>query len=176
MIHRADTIVPFVKEEKLLLDFSSKDEELFEKDEEVFLPSPWACALIWWVLTFVVTTLGIKNGKVYWLWDALLFGAQGIGGCVIAFLFFFSVHPTVGSNWLLMILNPLPLFYMPFMLYREIKGKKDVFHVINAVVLTLFIVLMPFVQQKFNPTVLPLALNLLTCSVGHLIIYKRQKK
>ena len=176
MIHRADTIVPFVKEEKLLLDFSSKDEELFEKDEEVFLPSPWACALIWWVLTFVVTTLGIKNGKVYWFWDALLFGAQGIGGCVIAFLFFFSVHPTVGSNWLLMILNPLPLFYMPFMLYRAIKGKKDVFHVINAVVLTLFIVLMPFVQQKFNPTVLPLALNLLTCSVGHLIIYSRQKK
>ena len=176
MIHRADTIVPFVKEEKLLLDFSSKDEELFEKDEEVFLPSPWACALIWWVFTFVVTTLGIKNGKVYWLWDALLFGAQGIGGCVIAFLFFFSVHPTVGSNWLLMILNPLPLFYMPFMLYRAIKGKKDVFHVINAVVLTLFIVLMPFVQQKFNPTVLPLALNLLTCSVGHLIIYSRQKK
>ena len=176
MIHRADTIVPFVKEEKLLLDFSSKDEELFEKDEEVFLPSPWACALIWWVFTFVVTTLGIKNGKVYWLWDALLFGAQGISGCVIAFLFFFSVHPTVGSNWLLMILNPLPLFYMPFMLYRAIKGKKDVFHVINAVVLTLFIVLMPFVQQKFNPTVLPLALNLLTCSVGHLIIYNRQKK
>lgn len=176
MIHRADTIVPFVKEEKLLLDFSSKDEELFEKDEDVFLPSPWACALIWWVLTFVVTTLGIKNGKVYWLWDALLFGAQGISGCVIAFLFFFSVHPTVGSNWLLMILNPLPLFYMPFMLYKAIKGKKDVFHVINAVVLTLFIVLMPFVQQKFNPTVLPLALNLLTCSVGHLIIYSRQKK
>ena len=56
------------------------------------------------------------------------------------------------------------------------EGKKDVFHVINTVVLTLFIVLMPFVQQKFNPTVLPLALNLLTCSVGHLIIYSRQKK
>ena len=176
MIHRADTIVPFVKEEKLLLDFSSKDEELFEKDEEVFLPSPWACALIWWVLTFVVTTLGIKNGKVYWLWDALLFGAQGIGGCVIAFLFFFSVHPTVGSNWMLLMLNPLPLFYLPFMVYKAIKGKKDNFHLINTFVLTLFIVLMPFVQQKFNPTVLPLALNLLTCSVGHLIIYKRQKK
>ena len=176
MIHRADTIVPFVKEEKLLLDFSSKDEELFEKDEEVFLPSPWACALIWWVLTFVVTTLGIKNGKVYWLWDALLFGAQGISGCVIAFLFFFSVHPTVGSNWMLLMLNPLPLFYLPFMVYKAIKGKKDNFHLINTVVLTLFIVLMPFVQQKFNPTVLPLALNLLTCSVGHLIIYSRQKK
>ena len=176
MIHRADTIVPFVKEEKLLLDFSSKDEGVFEKDEDISLPSPWACALIWWVLTFVVTALGIKNGKVYWLWDILLFGAQGLAGCIIAFLFFFSIHPTVGSNWLLMILNPLPLFYMPFMIYKAIKGKTDVFHVINTMVLLLFIILMPIVQQKFNVTVLPLALNLLTCSVGHLIIYNRRKK
>jgi hypothetical protein len=176
MIHRADTIVPFVKEEKLLLDFSSKDEGVFEKDEDISLPSPWACALIWWVLTFVVTALGIKNGKVYWLWDILLFGAQGLAGCIIAFLFFFSIHPTVGSNWLLMILNPLPLLYMPFMIYKAIKGKTDVFHVINTMVLLLFIILMPIVQQKFNVTVLPLALNLLTCSVGHLIIYNRRKK
>ncbi|MBR5194495.1 MAG: DUF4105 domain-containing protein [Bacteroidaceae bacterium] len=176
MIHRADTIVPFVKAEKLLLDFSSKDEEVFEKDEGISWPSPWACALAWWTLTFVVMSLGIKRGKVYWLWDVLLFGAQGIGGCIIAFLFFFSVHPTVGSNWMLMMLNPLPLFYLPFMVYKAIKGKKDNFHWINTVVLTLFIILMPFIQQKFNPTVLPLALNLLTCSVGHLIIYNRQKK
>jgi hypothetical protein len=176
MIHRADTIVPFVKEEKLLLDFSSKDEGVFEKDEDISLPSPWSCALIWWVLTFVVTALGIKNGKVYWLWDILLFGAQGLAGCIIAFLFFFSIHPTVGSNWLLMILNPLPLLYMPFMIYKAIKGKTDVFHVINTMVLLLFIILMPIVQQKFNVTVLPLALNLLTCSVGHLIIYNRRKK
>lgn len=176
MIHRADTIVPLVKEEKLLLDFSTKDEDVFEKDEDVFLPSPWTCALIWWVLTFVVTALGIKNGKVYWLWDILLFGAQGLAGCIIAFLFFFSIHPTVGSNWLLLILNPLPLLYMPFMIYKAIKGKTDVFHVINTMVLLLFIILMPIVQQKFNVTVLPLALNLLTCSVGHLIIYNRRKK
>ena len=173
MIHRADTIVPFVKAEKLLLDFSSKDEELFEKDEDVFLPSPWTCAWAWWTITLVLVVLGIRNKKVYWGWDVLLFGAQGIGGCVIAFLFFFSVHPTVGSNWMLMMLNPLPLFYLPVMVYKAIKGKKDYFHLINAAVLTLFIVLMPFIQQKFNPTVLPLALNLLTCSVGHLIIYNR---
>ena len=128
------------------------------------------------MLTFVVTGLGIKNGKVYWFWDVLLFGAQGLGGCIVAFLFFFSVHPTVGSNWLLVMLNPLPLFYMPFMVYKAIKGKTDAFHVVNTIVLTLFIILMPMVQQKFNPTVLPLALNLLTCSVGHLIIYNRRKK
>ena len=175
-IHRADTIVPFVKAEKKLLDFSSKDEELFEKAEGLSLPSPMSFALTWLLLTIGVMALGVKNKKVYWLWDVLLFGVQGIGGCIIAFLFFFSVHPTVGSNWMLMMLNPLPLFYLPVMVYKAIKGKKDVFHVINSVVLTLFIILMPFIQQKFNPAVLPLALNLLICSVGHLIIYNRRKK
>ena len=41
----------------------------------------------------------------------------------------------------------------------------------NTVVLTLFIILMPVLPQEFNPTVLPLALNLLLLSVGHLSIY-----
>lgn len=183
MIHRVDTVVPLVKSEKKLLDFSAIDEELFgkdeelsEKDEELSVPSPMTCAIIWWLLTVVVMVWSIRKGKICWVWDLILFGAQGLGGCIIAFLFFFSLHPTVGSNWLLVMLNPLPLLYMPWMIYKAIKGKKDVFHGINTVVLTLFIIIMPFVQQKFNPTVLPLALNLLTCSVGHLIIYSRRNK
>ncbi len=176
MIHRADTVVPLVKAEKKLLDFPEKDEELFEKGEGLSLPSPMTCALAWWMLTIGIMAWSIWKNKVCWIWDIILFGIQGLGGCVIAFLFFFSLHPTVGSNWLLMILNPLPLVYLPFMVYKAIKGRKDLFHAINAVVLTLFIILVPFIQQKFNPTVLPLALNLLTCSIGHLIIYNRQRK
>lgn len=173
-IHRADTIVPLVKAEKKLLDFEGKDAELFEKDEELSLPSPMTCAIAWWLLTIMVVIVSVRKGKVCWLWDILLYGAQGIGGCVISFLFFFSLHPTVGSNWLVMILNPLPLLYLPIMVYKAVKGQKDAFHGVNVVVLTLFIMIMPFVQQKFNPTVLPLALNLLTCSIGHLIIYYKQ--
>ena len=176
MIHREDGIVPLVKTEKKLLDFSVTDEELSENAEEVSLPSPMTCALMWWALTIVVMAWSIRRGKVCWIWDIVLFGAQGLGGCIIAFLFFFSLHPTVGSNWLLMMLNPLPLFYLPFLVYKAIKGQKDSFHGVNVVVLTLFIILMPFIQQKFNPTVLPLALNLLTCSLGHLIIYYRRRK
>lgn len=176
VIHRGDTVLPLVRSEKKLLDFNGKDAELFEKAQEVSWPSPMTCALVWWGLTVIVMVCSIRKGKVCWLWDILLFGSQGVGGCIIAFLFFFSLHPTVGSNWLLMMLNPLPLLYLPIMVYRGIKGKKDVFHWINTVVLTLFMMIMPFVQQKFNPTVLPLALNLLTCSVGHLIIYYRRNK
>ena len=100
-----------------------------------------------------------------------MFSLQGLGGCIIAFLFFFSLHPTVGSNWLLILFNPLPLLYLPVMIYRGVKRLKDPYHVYNVACLTSFIILMPFIPQEFNPTVLPLALNLLLLSLGHLYLY-----
>lgn len=176
MIYRSDTIVPLVKSESKVVDVSEKGEDVFKKDGGVFYFSPQAFALTWWGLTMLVMAWSIRRKKICWWWDVILYGAQGLGGCIIAFLFFFSLHPTVGSNWMLMMLNPLPLFYLPVMVYKAVKGQKDAFHWVNAGVLTLFIIIMPFIQQKFNVTVLPLALNLLSCSIGHLIIYNRRSK
>jgi len=167
MIHRADTVMPLVKE-----DFKVVDAEL--EAEAGFPLSPMACALLLLGLTCVVMGRSIKQGKVCWIWDLILFGAQGLGGCLIAFLFFFSLHPTVGSNWMIVMFNPLPLLWLPMMIYKDIKGQKDLFHWINAGCLTSFMLLMPFLQQEFNPTVLPLALSLVLTSVGHLYIYYRR--
>ena len=56
--------------------------------------------------------------KYVWQIDALLQFVQGLVGCLVAFLFFFSVHPAVGSNCLLALFNPLPLLFLPwFMKY-----------------------------------------------------------
>lgn len=56
--------------------------------------------------------------KYVWQIDALLQFVQGFVGCLVAFLFFFSAHPAVGSNCLLALFNPLPLLFLPwFMKY-----------------------------------------------------------
>ena len=167
MIHRADTIVPFVAYEFKVVDV----EKLVE---ESFLCSPMTCAIILLLVTLAVVWLGVRKGSIPWVWDAVLFGAQGMGGIIVSFLFFFSVHPTVGSNWLVILFNPIPLFYLPWMIYKNVKGKKDLYHAVNAVCLTSFIILMPLLHQKFNLTVLPLALSLLLTSVGHLYLYNRK--
>ena len=167
MIHRADTIVPFVAYEFKIVDV----EKLVE---EPFLCSPMTCAIILLLVTLAVVWLGVRKGSIPWVWDAVLFGAQGMGGIIVSFLFFFSVHPTVGSNWLVILFNPIPLFYLPWMIYKNVKGKKDFYHAVNAVCLTSFIILMPLLHQKFNLTVLPLALSLLLTSVGHLYLYNRK--
>lgn len=137
-----------------------------------------------WTLFLVVLLLSLlewHRRSVWWGIDLLLFSLQGVAGCLIAFLFFCSVHPTVGSNYLLIILNPLPLFFLPTMLYRIRKGKKDPYDVANLVVLTLFIAFLPVIPQKISLVIVPLALILWIRSLLHLIVVRakvvgRQKK
>lgn len=169
VIQREKESVPFVLEEKKIVDVEKEDVS------NGFLLTPMLSALLLLLATCFIEWWGYRKGKVMWWWDILLFGAQGIGGCIVAFLFFFSVHPTVGSNWMIVMFNPIPLFYLPLMIYKALKRRKDNYHWVNVVCLTLFMILMPFLPQKFNVTVLPLALTLLICSVGHLVLYSKKQ-
>lgn len=167
-IKKGNEMLPLVAEEETIVQVESYHEP---SPSPV---SPFVCFITLLVLSIAMAWWSNQKGKVLWWWDILLFGAQGLGGCIIAFLFFFSVHPTVSSNWMLVLFNPLPLFYLPFMVYKAVKGKKDNFHLINVVCLTLFMIFIPFLPQKFNISVLPLTLCLWVCSVGHLILYYRK--
>ena len=167
VIQRGDEVVPFVREETKIVEAELEDEPAFPL-------SPMTCALLLLACTIGIVIWGYRKGRQCLVWNVLMFALQGLGGCIIAFLFFFSLHPTVGSNWLLILFNPLPLLYLPVMIVRGMKQQKDPYHWYNAVVLTSFIILMPVLPQEFNPTVLPLALNLLLLSVGHILIYYRK--
>lgn len=117
-----------------------------------------------------------KRRRVMWGMDVLLFLLQGLAGCVIAFLFFFSVHPTVGSNFLLILFNPLPLIGLPWMVICARKGKKCLYDMANAAILTLFIAFLPLIPQKISLVVVPLALNLLIRSVLHLAVARSKRQ
>lgn len=145
-----------------------------EETEKEFPVSPMGMSLALFMLTLAFTVYGVKKNKMFWGLDILLFGAAGLAGCVIAFLVFFSVHPAVSPNYLLFFLNPIHLFFLPFMTYLSIKRRKDPYHLINFAVLTLFIVLWPVIPQRFNLAVLPLAACLLIRSASNIILtYKR---
>lgn len=139
-----------------------------------FVLSPLMCGALFLALCVVVAWGQWKTQRIWWGWDIVLYGFQGLAGCIIAFLFFFSVHPTVGSNWLLILFNPIPLLYLPFMVYKAVKRKKDYYHVGNMVYLTLFITILPFCGQEFNLTVLPLALGLLVTSASHVLVWNKK--
>lgn len=145
-----------------------------EEVQPGFILSPLMCGVLFLALCVVMAWGQWKTQRIWWGWDIVLYGLQGLAGCIIAFLFFFSVHPTVGSNWLLILFNPIPLLYLPFMVYKAVKRKKDYYHVGNIVYLTLFITILPFCGQEFNLTVLPLALGLLVTSASHVLVWNKK--
>ncbi|MBQ9201038.1 MAG: DUF4105 domain-containing protein [Bacteroidales bacterium] len=72
-------------------------------------PGPTA---ICWIVSAVVLLIcysEYRQRKVLLLPDLLIFGTAGLAGVIIAFLAFFSLHPLVQHNWLLLWLHPLQL-------------------------------------------------------------------
>ncbi len=157
---------PLVAEEVVVPPYH----EITAEEKAEFPLTPMACALILLGVVIAVSVLEWKRRKIYWGVDLLLFAAQGLTGCIIAFLFFFSSHPTVGSNWLLILFNPIPLLYLPVEIYSTIKRKKDYYHCYNIIILVLFILSWTIIPQKFNLVVLPLAVVLMCPSVVHLLL------
>ena len=144
-----------------------------QKNTVVF--TPMRAALLLLILIGAITLYGIKKKKSFWAIDLLLFASAGIAGCVIAFLMFFSEHPSVDANYLLILLQPLHLLLLPFFIRKEIRREKSCYHTLNFIALTLFIVLWLIIPQHFNFAVLPLALSLLIRSGSNLVLTYKKK-
>lgn len=133
--------------------------------------SPTAIATIWLLVTAGIVILRWKKKDTGYLWfyDALPLLLQGCMGVIIAYLFFFSSHPTVNSNWLLIILNPIPLFYLPIALKKAQKREKDDYHPVASVILLAFCLFNGFIPQDIPTAIILLAWNLLILSAGHTV-------
>lgn len=146
-----------------------------KKDASTSLFTPMVCVLA--LLAFTILLEGMEwyfNCRV-WIYDVLLLLVQGGVGCVVAFLFFFSSHPTVDTNWQIIIFNPLPLLLLPVVVYSAIKRKKTWFYPANAALLTLFILFSGAIPQDFDSVIVPLALTLLLRSLGYIEYYRRNR-
>lgn len=124
-----------------------------------FTPMVAVCMMM--VVTAV--SCGIRKRKHIWQWSAFLMALQGGIGLVVAFLFLFSEHPTVGSNLLVISFNPLPLLYLPWYMKHASMERRDYAPLANAVLLSVTIALGIFgVQQMPTEIMLFMLVSLLT--------------
>ena len=138
--------------------------------------TPIRLSLLFFIGIGIATVYGLRKKKSLWGLDIAVFAAAGIAGCIIAFLALFSEHPTVGANYLLFVFHPGHLLCLPFFINDERKQRKSRYHLLNCMVLTLFIAFFPVIPQNFDLAVLPLALSLLIRSASNLILtYKKAK-
>jgi hypothetical protein len=143
--------------------------------------SPLAMFLILLVFVCIMAWVDIRRGKLSTWLDITGFFIRGLAGFLVAFLFFFSEHPAVGSNWLVAAFNPLVFIMIPdvvfstwqkrFMARVTIKGRQyDWFELVNLSVLVLTLVLFVVPLQSLNIAMLPLVLTLLVRSVTRIVV------
>ena len=116
--------------------------------------TPVQVMLILFMVTLIISLTGWISKRALWLYDLLLFGAQGVAGLIIATLYFFSQHASVNTNWLIICLNPLPLLFIPFVIHKIRKSHIPVFLIIDFLICTAFLACSGVIPQTFEKAIL----------------------
>ena len=123
--------------------------------------SPLACAVILLLIGIALFFIQLRQKRTYRWWDALLMTIIGVMG-IILFLMLFSQHPTVSVNLQILLLNPLPWFF----LWKVIRGRATRYWSITAILAVLFLIGSLF--QHYAEGIWSLALCLLLQCYLHL--------
>ena len=142
-------------------------------------PSAFSPQLVAVVLLLTVLLLGVwewRKGRILWPVDTVLLVVQGLAGIIVSFLYFFSTHPTVDSNCLVWVLNPLPLVG----LYWQIKGGRTCrywyYHAVALVVLAVFLLSLPTVSQYVGFVAVLMLVALLLRSLTNVLVWLKNKR
>lgn len=132
----------------------------------------------WVLFALGILTMSIEFlvRKMLWPLDIILMLLHGLAGCIITSLFFFSEHPAVDSNWLVGIINPLPLIILPYTTRAAWRGERTMWHYFMAVWLAIYLLFMPWMPQQMPLIIVPLLATLLSRQVSYILHYSRCNK
>lgn len=152
---------PLVSEQNELLQPQERDKRLNHL-------TPFNSALLLLLFTMIIMLCEVRSHKIFWGYDILLMGAQGIAGALLLFMVTCSQHPAVDNNYLLIWLNPLPLLLIPLHIYCAIKHKQPKFMWIQVAMVAAFIASAPFVPQYYPAPIFIFSAAILVRSIFHI--------
>ena len=111
-------------------------------DQTQFAPHPLSPQVIFGTLlvlaVVLVVLLRLGWRKTFYAVETLLLLVQGLAGCIIFTLCFFSEHPAVDNNWNLLLLNPLPLLAIPYQWWAVSKGHRNYYPFVQLTLLAAY--------------------------------------
>ena len=124
--------------------------------------TPMLCAIVLLIVILIVCVAEWKTHKIWYGIDAILLTTSGIAGLIL-FLMIFSQHPTVSVNFQILILCPLSLVFA-FPAIRQLR-KHKIHWYLKLYKYLLVAALGLYVFQKYEPSILILALSLLSRNI-----------
>lgn len=131
---------------------------------------PSACAWIIFTVVMLFTLYEmVRKRKLLWF-DVTLMVLDGCLGLII-FMMLFSEHPATSTNLQVLLLNPLPLFFICKVIKNARKCKADNFWIWSVLFISLFFI-GGFLQQ-YAEGMYVLALSLLIRCIWNIIYQKK---
>ena len=143
-----------------------------EREKSLNHLTPFNSALLILLFTMIIMLCEVRSGKIFWLYDILLYGVQGTAGTILLFMATCSLHPAVANNYLLILLNPLPLLLIPIHIYCCIKRKHPAYMWMPVAMVAIFIATAPFVPQHYPTPIFIFAITIVVRSIFH--IYRKR--
>lgn len=103
--------------------------------QQGFPLSPIACGVALFVLGLIIFLAELRKKRPFLWWSLLLMVMTGTIGIVLT-LMLFSQHPTVSVNLQLLLLNPLPWFFI----WKVARGRDKRYWQLTLILIALFLV------------------------------------
>ena len=133
------------------------------------LTAPFTCFTLFFLVILLLTYNERRRKTYYRFIDCILFFFAGMGGCILFFLSFISVHPSIFPNMSLLWLHPLHLIGVVLFSVKKFNLIAFWYHLINFAVIFMMCVAWIFIPQHFNVAFIPLIASLLLRSGGALL-------
>lgn len=154
-IVRGNTVEPLITKTNIL-----NEEDPLPEQRPSFLTSPLACFLLFFIIILIITGCEYRRKTYYRLVDCILFFFAGIAGCVLFFLSFISVHPSMFPNISLLWLHPLHFIGVVFFSVKKYNKMAFWYHFINFAAISGMSVAWFLIPQHFNIAFIPLIASL----------------
>ena len=114
------------------------------------LLNPLQASVIFLLAIILISAFDWYLRRSLYITDFILLTLQGAAGLLICFMFFFSEHPGVGSNWLVIPFNPLPLICLPLVVIKAKRKRIEWCLIADALLLILFLAFSWAMPQQFQ--------------------------
>ncbi len=141
-------------------------------DSTIYIFPPAFAGWFFALCCFGIGLLERKWHRMLWGIDVLLMGLQGIIGIFLCFMALCSQHPTLNSNWQILLFNPLPLLCLHWVIKCARKRHFCLYHPLNMAYLMTFVAFSLWIPQDFAEIIVPLAFGLALRSASY--IYNKE--
>jgi hypothetical protein len=147
--------------------FISRSEVLLEGEElpgARFRYAPLFVFLLVLLVSIIMSHINLQSKRIYWWYDRVLFGATGLLGMLITFLWFMSDHQVTAWNLNILWAHPFHLAIVFFFAENKYPKLLKYYFMVNLTLLIILIFTWPLLPQTLPWMIMPFIMALIVRS------------